>query len=120
MTIQPDFSAFDLCSSTPATTPSPSRIISMVPTSSAPKNLIDLLQDRVAVKRNSIVIPGGKSAPLRCVAPSSLRYAQGQALSARGWGAKWLVGAHHRPPPEEAARRARAGIIASGTRAKAT
>src|SRR5579883_746354 len=63
MTIQPDFSAFDLCSSTPATTPSPSRISNRVPINSAPKSLMDVLQDRVGVKPNSIVIPGGKTTP---------------------------------------------------------
>src|SRR5579864_1909482 len=40
ITIQPDFSALDLASNTPATTPSPSRISSMVPTSSAVRILI--------------------------------------------------------------------------------
>ncbi len=60
ITIQPDFSAFDLCSNTPATTPSPSRISNIVPTSSAPKSLLDSPRNKVAVKRNSIVIPEKK------------------------------------------------------------
>src|SRR2546422_6816942 len=47
MTIQPDFSAFDRLNKHPATAPSPRRTNSIVPTTSAVKGFMCLLQDEL-------------------------------------------------------------------------